>query len=193
MDNNLDFINGDLPSCTDRTLVQNNLTYANGGFGIHTNASWRVDIVNNTAYENAQPNLATGTSAGYPQIFAGYASHDVNIINNVMWARYDPPINSTGVNSSGINHAYNVYSGNGANPAPSPGNASGANVGNTRTFLTASDVFVASYDGVPNFKLKPFSGLTNGPSSEQAVPGEDRDGNPCPLGTGTYRSAFKNL
>ncbi|MBC8104388.1 MAG: right-handed parallel beta-helix repeat-containing protein, partial [Cytophagales bacterium] len=35
-----------------RTLVQNNLSFNNGGSGIHAYKSHRVDIINNTAYHN---------------------------------------------------------------------------------------------------------------------------------------------
>jgi hypothetical protein len=41
-----------------RTLVQNNVVYENGGSGIHTVATDRVDIVNNTSYHNGKPNTA---------------------------------------------------------------------------------------------------------------------------------------
>ncbi|MBC7807286.1 MAG: right-handed parallel beta-helix repeat-containing protein [Akkermansiaceae bacterium] len=44
-----------------RTLVQSNLTFNNGGSGIHAFRSHRVDIINNTAYYNgASPELNWG-------------------------------------------------------------------------------------------------------------------------------------
>lgn len=41
--------------------MQNNLVYENGGSGIHSLKSDRVDIVNNTAFRNSRPNIAPST------------------------------------------------------------------------------------------------------------------------------------
>ncbi|MEK7475760.1 MAG: right-handed parallel beta-helix repeat-containing protein [Candidatus Coatesbacteria bacterium] len=63
-----------------RTLVQGNLSFHNGGSGIHAYKADHVDIVNNTAWMNsASPELQ------YGQIFAGEAD-DVRIINNILVA-----------------------------------------------------------------------------------------------------------
>lgn len=64
-----------------RTLVANNVVFGNGGAGIQTIESDRVDIFHNTAYHNsASPAL------NYRQVYAGYNSADVVVANNVWWA-----------------------------------------------------------------------------------------------------------
>jgi hypothetical protein len=82
---------------TGRTLVANNVSYNNGGGGIHAYQAARIDIINNTAYNN-------GTVVGYPEI-DGQDCEDVRIFNNIMYAR-------TGGNCNGNDAAiynYNVY------------------------------------------------------------------------------------
>ncbi|MFN3381563.1 MAG: T9SS type A sorting domain-containing protein, partial [Runella zeae] len=71
---------------TGRTLVENNVSVNNGGSGIHSFKADHVDIINNTAYHN-------GTVVGYPDIFTNQC-HDVNIINNIMYARLGGDCNS---------------------------------------------------------------------------------------------------
>ena len=63
------------PSYTGRTLVQNNVSYHNGGRGIHVYHSDHVDVVNNTTFQNGGGELSA--------VFAD----DVNFINNVAYAR----------------------------------------------------------------------------------------------------------
>ena len=93
-----------------RTLIQNNLSYNNGGSGIHAYKARRIDIVNNTAYMNgASPALSWG------QIFV-QRSDDVAMLNNVLYARERQPINtvSAETNDKGntnIVRANNVYFG----------------------------------------------------------------------------------
>lgn len=62
-----------------RTLVENNVSFNNGGSGIHAFKADHVDIINNTAYNN-------GTVVSYEEIFSNNSS-DVKIINNIMYAR----------------------------------------------------------------------------------------------------------
>jgi Secretion system C-terminal sorting domain/Right handed beta helix region len=69
-----------------RTLVENNVSFNNGGSGIHTYLADHVDIINNTAYHN-------GTVVSYPDIFTNQCQ-DVNIINNIMYAREGGDCNS---------------------------------------------------------------------------------------------------
>jgi hypothetical protein len=85
-----------------RTLVTNNVSFQNGGSGIHSFASGHVDIVNNTAFMNGQV-------VGYSDIFASYSS-DVRIVNNVMFARADGQVNGNNRNT-GVLYDYNVYFG----------------------------------------------------------------------------------
>lgn len=101
-----------------RTLVQNNLTYNNGGSGIHAFKSRRVDIVNNTSYLNsASPALQ------YGQIYAGTGTSDVNLFNNILVApvantaagQPAEPVNSNFTGPT-ITYRNNLYSGGNLSP-----------------------------------------------------------------------------
>ncbi|MBD2533100.1 right-handed parallel beta-helix repeat-containing protein [Nostoc flagelliforme FACHB-838] len=85
-----------------RTLVQNNLTFNNGGSGIHSFFSDHVDIVNNTAVLNNQsPEIKGG------QIFA-HTSSDVRILRNILYAFPGKVINVNTKNKNVI-YDYNIY------------------------------------------------------------------------------------
>lgn len=98
-----------------RTLIQNNLSFNNGGSGIHTLKSKRVDIINNTVYLNsASPELPWG------QLFV-QQSDDVRMMNNIVVAPLDQPVNTVGMqgddqNSTNIVRANNLYFGGGIAP-----------------------------------------------------------------------------
>lgn len=88
-----------------RTLVINNLVYNNGGSGIHSFASEHVDIINNTAYQNAQtPSIDNGEI--YPS-----KSADVRIFNNILWSQSSKKLNSNFQNGTGIVYDYNLHFG----------------------------------------------------------------------------------
>ncbi len=76
-------------SYSGRTLVQNNLSYNNGGSGIHAYNSSNVDIVQNTAINNS-----ASTRLLYGQIFEN-SSTNIRMFNNVMAI----PANPTGDSS----------------------------------------------------------------------------------------------
>ena len=85
-----------------RTLVKNNLTFNNGGSGIHAFISDHVDIVNNTAVLNNQsPEIKGG------QIFARMSS-DVRILNNILYAFPGKDINVNTRNQN-VTYDYNIY------------------------------------------------------------------------------------
>jgi len=92
--------NRGLNAYTGRTLVENNLSVNNGGSGIHCFSADHVDIINNTAYHN-------GTVVGYPDIFSSQCQ-DVNIINNIMYARTGGDCNSKPINASEV-YSHNIY------------------------------------------------------------------------------------
>ncbi len=83
---------------TGKTLVENNISYNNGGSGIHAYSSNNVDIINNTAWNN-------GTVVGYPEIY-GQDGTNVNIYNNIMYARMGGACNS---NAGGTTYDFNIY------------------------------------------------------------------------------------
>ena len=94
--------NPNLGAYTGRTLIQNNLTFNNGGSGIHTFLSEHVDIVNNTAVLNNQsPEIKDG------QIF-GNVSSDVRILRNILYAYPGKNINGDNKNKNVI-YDYNIY------------------------------------------------------------------------------------
>jgi hypothetical protein len=86
------------PVYTGRTLVENNVSYNNGGSGMHAFEAARVDIINNTAYNN-------GTVVGYAEIF-GQSCSDVKIFNNIMYARTGGNCNG---DDGGAIYDYNLY------------------------------------------------------------------------------------
>jgi hypothetical protein len=85
-----------------RTLVANNIVFANGGSGIHSYKSTNVDIVHNYAADNNRhPALDDG------QIFAN-TSKNARILNNVVIAPPGKPVNSSTKNEN-ILHDHNLY------------------------------------------------------------------------------------
>lgn len=94
--------NSKLGAYKGRTLVKNNLTFNNGGSGIHAYLSEHVDIVNNTAFLNNQTPEITGG-----QIFAN-ASSDVKVLNNILYAFPGKNVNSNSSTTKVI-YDYNIY------------------------------------------------------------------------------------
>ena len=89
-----------------RTLVQNNLSFNNGGSGIHAFRCHQLDIVNNTAYLNgASPELAWG------QIFV-QSTDDARIVNNILYARDGQPVNTVGTDTSDQGNTRIIRAGN---------------------------------------------------------------------------------
>lgn len=85
-----------------RTLVANNVAFANGDSGIHSYKSTHVDIVHNYAADNNRlPDLDDG------QIFAN-TSKNARILNNVVIAPAGKPVNSSAKNEN-IVHDHNLY------------------------------------------------------------------------------------
>ncbi|WP_198342244.1 right-handed parallel beta-helix repeat-containing protein [Pedobacter psychrophilus] len=95
---------------TGRTLLENNVSFNNGGSGIHAFDFQHADIVNNTTYNN-------GLVVGYGNIYASTAT-DCKIMNNIMYAKPGGRVNQRN-NSGGANVIYsnNIYFLNGG-PAP---------------------------------------------------------------------------
>lgn len=83
-----------------RALIANNLSAFNGGSGIHTFRTARVDIVNNTTYWN-------GAVVNYEELFAN-RSDDIVILNNVIVPRPGGRVTSNNRNTN-IRWDYNLY------------------------------------------------------------------------------------
>ncbi len=86
-----------------KTLVANNITYGNGGSGIHAFQANNVDIVFNVAYQNGQ-RTATYNDGG----IYGNTTTNVRILNNIIVGISGRNVNS---NFSNTNHTvnYNVF------------------------------------------------------------------------------------
>ncbi|MDZ8107148.1 MAG: choice-of-anchor D domain-containing protein [Nostoc sp. DedQUE12a] len=66
-----------------RTLIANNISYNNGGAGIQVFKSSNVDVINNTNYQNSNhPDLS-----GAGEILISGASENLNVVNNIMYAK----------------------------------------------------------------------------------------------------------
>lgn len=87
-----------------KTLVANNVTYFNGGSGIHTFKAQNVLIVNNAAYHNEQR-----YNSGYGEIFS-QSGKDNRIYNNIMYARVGHQCNNY-ISNGGGTYNSNVYYG----------------------------------------------------------------------------------
>ncbi len=107
-----------------RTLITNNVSFNNGGSGIHAFKSKRVDIINNTVFLNsASPELTWG------QLFV-QQSDDIRMINNIVVAPNDQPVNTVGEkpndqNSTNIFRGSNLYFGGGFAPIMGEGDVIG--------------------------------------------------------------------
>ncbi|MFE5509353.1 sigma-70 family RNA polymerase sigma factor [Streptomyces sp. NPDC056529] len=94
------------PAYNGRVLVANNISYDNGGSGIHAYRSRHVDIVHNTAYLNGR---STRITKPYANIFA-HDSADVRVLDNIAYGRPGQATNSTSRNVD-VTYDYNVYFG----------------------------------------------------------------------------------
>jgi hypothetical protein len=60
-----------------RIRIENNVTYGNGFSGIHINEGERIDVVNNTAYNNTKTGRGTNTGISVQ------SGNDIKFINNI--------------------------------------------------------------------------------------------------------------
>jgi parallel beta-helix repeat protein len=90
---------------TGKTLVANNITFGNGGSGIHAYSSNNIDIVHNVSYQNGQ-RTATYNDGG----IYGNATTNVRILNNIIVGITGKRVNT---NFNNTNHviAYNSFFG----------------------------------------------------------------------------------
>lgn len=165
------------PAYAGKTLVQNNLSFNNGGSGIHSYNSQNVDILHNTAYLNsASPHLQ------YSQIYAG-SSKNVQMLGNILVA----PVNTTGItslnepvtsnsgNSGTLVFQNNLYSGgNTALPSIWTDSASG-NVNANPAFFSASidpaaaDFHLRASSPAVNAARSPAAGNANALANRSAL------------------------
>ncbi|MFI7239040.1 choice-of-anchor Q domain-containing protein [Streptomyces cyaneofuscatus] len=96
---------GENPAYRGRALVADNLSYDNGGSGIHSYKSQHVDIIHNTAYKNGR----STRMESYANIFA-HDSTDVRLLNNIAYGRPGQATNSKSRNTD-VTYDYNIYFG----------------------------------------------------------------------------------
>jgi hypothetical protein len=85
-----------------RTLVAYNVSFGNGGSGVHGFSSAHIDILNNTAFGNE---LSVTPALG--EIFAANAS-DVKILDNILVAPAGSPVISSTGNAPSVSEDYNI-------------------------------------------------------------------------------------
>ncbi|MFF4652243.1 sigma-70 family RNA polymerase sigma factor [Streptomyces sp. NPDC001380] len=91
------------PDYRGRVLVAGNVSFDNGGSGIHSFKGIHVDIVNNTAFMNGRsPRMKY-----YGDIFAANST-DVRLLDNIAYARPGGYVNSKSRNVR-VTYDYNVY------------------------------------------------------------------------------------
>ncbi|MFE6716230.1 sigma-70 family RNA polymerase sigma factor [Streptomyces albidoflavus] len=94
------------PAYGGRVLVANNVSYDNGGSGIHAYKSQHVDIVHNTAYLNGR---SPRIEKPYANIFA-HDTTDARLLNNIAYARPGQATNSNSRNVD-VTYDHNIYFG----------------------------------------------------------------------------------
>jgi parallel beta-helix repeat protein len=157
-------------SYAGKTLVENNVSYYNGGSGIHAYKSNNVDIINNTAYNNGQV-------VGYAEIY-GQDGTNVNIYNNIMYARTGGACNS---NAGGTTYDYNIYF-NG------PASRQGAN-----DLVTDPKFVKLGLDSTADFKLRNTSpAINSGADAAGKFSPTDINGVARPVGTKPDRGAYES-
>lgn len=137
-----------------RVLVQGNVSYLNGGSGMHAFSSNHVDFINNTAYGN---NLVMD----YSQIGLTACS-DCRMLNNIIVAPADKPINRVNGNSKDIVISHNLYFGGNTPPTASD------------SPVTADPLFVDAAKG--DFRLKPGSPALRAGGWWENLPATYQDG-----------------
>jgi hypothetical protein len=85
-----------------RTLIAYNIIAGNGGSGIHTNQSSHIDIVNNSAYQNAQSDDITRGE------ISSVKSSDITVYNNILNALPNKK-NNTYSEDTNVRYDYNLH------------------------------------------------------------------------------------
>ena len=158
------------------TLIANNIVFNNGGSGIHAFKTRNVDIINNSAFQNGQHPELEG------EIYAR-ESENVNIINNVMYARRGQRLTSD-QGGTNITYAHNVY----YDETNSPNIQSGLGEGD----MVANPQFVNPTTNANDINLRLTSnspGIDTG--SDAYLPMTDFDGVSRTAGA-TDRGAYEN-
>lgn len=152
-----------------RTLIENNLSYNNGGSGIHVYESDRVDILNNTTYQNSR---SSEIDRGEISVID---ADNIRAFNNIMSATPGESASSS-LNSTNVVFDHNLLF-----------NASGYDLIGENDLIGVDPQFSNPTSG--NFALSPYS-----PAIDKGISGlTNRDilGNPRPIGYGIDLGAFE--
>jgi parallel beta-helix repeat protein len=157
-----------------RTYVANNVVYGNGGRGIHCYLSDRVTIVNNTCYHNCQsPYVHDGE-------YTSYGTDSVYFVNNIASPDMGIPPIDTGVITTHLTVAYNLWTAN-----DSPATPLGTN-----TVMGPANFTNPSTGASADFHLLAGSAAI-GAGTHMYAPATDKDGDTRPaldaVDIGAYR------
>jgi parallel beta-helix repeat protein len=154
------------------TLVENNLSYDNGGRGIHVYSSDKVVVRYNTVYQNAR------TSGICCDLTASEATN-VRFHSNIVVSRNDRPTTEASFQTRDIRFANNLYFGGTGNPNPS-----------TSDIVADPEFINANVDpAVANFRLQISSPAIN--AGKTLSPKLDLSKNPRPKGTAPDLGAYE--
>ncbi|BBD65200.1 parallel beta-helix repeat-containing protein [Nostoc commune NIES-4072] len=152
-----------------RTLIASNISYKNGGGGIHTFQSENIDIVNNTSYMN---NQSPGITYGQISI---NDSNNINVLNNILYSERGKPINVR-YGGKDVRFDYNLNA-----------NSSLINVSGSSDMI-ADPLFMNPSDG--DFRLKSTSPAINSGMKFNSVK-TDFTGDPRVKGSLPDRGAYE--
>ncbi|HEY9825639.1 MAG TPA: right-handed parallel beta-helix repeat-containing protein [Stenomitos sp.] len=155
-----------------QVLVENNLSYDNGGRGIHIYSSDNVLVRYNTVYQNAR------TKGFCCDLRAITASH-VSFYSNIVFSRPDRPSTEASYQTSNIRFANNLYFGGTGNP------------NQTESDIVADPEFInaTTTPSTANFRLQPSSPAIN--KGTTVSPKVDLLKNPRPRGSAADLGAYE--
>lgn len=158
---------------TGRTLVVNNLSFNNGGSGIHSFKFSHADIFNNVGYYNSQsPEISSG------EIYARNAD-DIKIINNILVSA-PGEIVSGNYSNTNITQDYNIYYGGSSVDA----------VGTHSLLQDPKFVNPSTNAAVANFRVQPRSvAINNGDNANTTA--TDKQGTARPISTAVEIGAYE--
>ena len=175
------------PAYTGRTLIANNVVFANGSSAIEVFQSSHVDVVNNSTYGNIITPLgqsaAIANVSGRGEMNLGHIS-DVNVYNNIFYSRTGQPPLMQGTACADCYVDYNLYYG-GANVWNKFG-ANGAHDKSGDPLFLNMDV---SSPASVNLKLGAGSPAL-GAGTSHLAPSADILGNPRPGPSGYSLGAY---
>lgn len=154
-----------------KTLVENNVSFNNGGSGMHAYSCANVDIRNNTSYNNGQ-------IVNYAEIYAS-ASNNCNVVNNIMFAKSNGFCNSN-YNNTNVVYNYNLYRGTAAVVGPN-------DISGNPLFISQS-----TDPAVADFRVQIGSPAIDGGTASFGLASTDKDGYNRVQGTSVDIGAYES-